>query len=87
MGLFSLAYFARTTAMIDNPDHPEVRYEDITYKEVYNFLSCHREAFSDDLNFVSFYEAMERHTFETISEYMKHEMEDKFYTRIKEATK
>ena len=67
---------------INNPDHPEVKYEDITYNDIYSFLSGNREAFAQDLNFVSFYEAMKRHTFETISEYMKHEMEEKFYSRI-----
>ncbi len=69
---------------INNPDYPEVVYKDITYRDLYVFLIKNKGRFSSDRNFVSLVEAMERHTFNTVSEYMKHEMEEVFYSRIKE---
>lgn len=59
-------------------------YQDITYNDLYGFLSDHYDVFAKDVNFVAFFEAIKRHTFDTVSEYMKHEMEEKFYSRIKE---
>ena len=66
-------------------EYPKNAYKKITYKELYDFLESKKEKhFSNDVNFIAFLEAMKRHTFNTVSEYMKREMEEKFYSRIKD---
>ena len=57
-------------------------YKIVTYGEVYDFLSDYKHKFENDLNFVAFFNAIKRHTFETENEYYFQEMMEKFYRRL-----
>ena len=60
------------------------KYNIVTYREVYDFLSKYKHKFENDLNFVAFFNALKRHTFETENEYYFQEMMEKFYRRVEE---
>ena len=57
-------------------------YKIVTYGEVYDFLSDYKHIFENDSNFVAFFNAIKRHTFETENEYYFQEMMEKFYRRL-----
>lgn len=57
-------------------------YKIVTYGKVYDFLSDYKHKFENDLNFVAFFNAIKRHTFETENEYYFQEMMEKFYRRL-----
>ncbi|MBR5324751.1 MAG: PD-(D/E)XK nuclease family protein [Muribaculaceae bacterium] len=57
-------------------------YQTIKYKELYDFLSLNKTIFENDTNFMAFYEAMKRHTYDNVNDYLYYEMQDKFYNRI-----
>ena len=57
-------------------------YKIVTYGKVYDFLSKYKHKFENDLNFVAFFNAIKRHTFETENEYYFQEMMEKFYRRL-----
>ena len=57
-------------------------YKIVTYGEVYDFLSDYKHKFENDSNFVAFFNAIKRHTFETENEYYFQEMMEKFYRRL-----
>lgn len=85
-------YKKRIVAYILTPEYnfPNIplemkdKYDIITYKEVYEYLQENYAVFKDDINFVFFFEAMQRHTFENVNDYLYHEMNEKFLRRIKE---
>jgi hypothetical protein len=85
-------YKKRIVAYILTPEYnfPNIplemkdKYDIITYKEVYEYLQKNHAVFKDDINFVFFFEAMQRHTFENVNDYLYHEMNEKFLRRIKE---
>ena len=58
------------------------KYKIVTYREMYDFLSKYKHKFENDLNFVAFFNAIKRHTFETENEYYFQEMMEKFYRRL-----
>ena len=62
-------------------------YQVITYAHVYDYLTQHKPLFAADANFVSFYEAMYRHTLDNVNDYLYYEMQEKFFRRIKEMSK
>lgn len=55
-----------------------------TYKDLYNYLKNHSDVFENNQNFKDFFNAMERHTFPNISEYLYYEMQSSFFRRIAE---
>ena len=57
-------------------------YKIVTYGEVYDFLSDYKHKFENDSNFIAFFNAIKRHTFETENEYYFQEMMEKFYRRL-----
>lgn len=57
-------------------------YNIITYKHLYDFISKNISLFENDVNFMAFYEAMERHTYSNVNDYLYYEMQNKFYNRI-----
>ena len=57
-------------------------YKIVTYGKVYDFLSKYKHKFENDSNFVAFFNAIKRHTFETENEYYFQEMMEKFYRRL-----
>ena len=59
-------------------------YKVITYADVYDYLTSKYSEFANDNNFVAFYEAMQRHTHDNVNDYLYHEMQEKFFRRIKE---
>ena len=59
-------------------------YTIITYADVYDYLTGKYNEFRNDSNFVAFYEAMYRHTHDNVNDYLYHEMQEKFFRRIKE---
>lgn len=67
---------------VKNPHDKDMSYRPITYFDLYDFLNKKKCEYKEDANFVAFVDAMKRHTFRTISEYMRYEMEEKFYSRI-----
>ena len=62
-------------------------YKVITYAHIYNYLTLYKHQFEIDVNFVAFYEAMYRHTLDNVNDYLYHEMQDKFFRRIKDLSK
>ena len=58
-------------------------YTIITYKDVYEYLEENRVSFEKDSNFVAFFNAMLRHTYSNVADYLHKEMEDKFYSQIR----
>ena len=56
-------------------------YKIITYAELYSYLEK-LSVFSNDTNFVAFFEAMKRHTYENVNDYLYYEMQEKFFRRI-----
>lgn len=65
-------------------DEMKKLYQIITYADVYNYLTENLEQFKNDSNFVAFYEAMYRHTLENVNDYLYHEMQEKFFRKIKQ---
>lgn len=65
------------------PESMKERYSVLTYKDVYDFLKDHKTVFSNDINFCFFFDAMQRHTFNNVNDYLYHEMQEKFFRRIK----
>ena len=61
------------------------RYSIIEYADLYNFLKEHLFSFYNDANFVAFFEAMKRHTYNNVNDYLYFDMLEKFVRRIKEA--
>ena len=59
-------------------------YTIVTYADVYDYLTGKYNEFRNDSNFVAFYEAMYRHTHDNVNDYLYHEMQEKFFRRIKE---
>ena len=57
-------------------------YKIVTYGKVYDFLSKYKHKIENDSNFVAFFNAIKRHTFETENEYYFQEMMEKFYRRL-----
>jgi hypothetical protein len=80
-------YFTILTPAYNIPtisDHAmKVMYKIITYADLYNFLKEHLFIFYNDTNFVAFFEAMKRHTYKNVNDYLYGEMQDKFYRRIR----
>lgn len=60
-------------------------YTIITYSDLYNYLEKQKDVFSDDVNFVAFFNAMRRHTHSNVNDYLYYEMENTFYKRILES--
>ena len=58
-------------------------YSIIEYADLYNFLKEHLFSFYNDANFVAFFEAMKRHTYNNVNDYLYHDMLEKFVRRIK----
>lgn len=56
----------------------------LTYKELYEFLEQNLSVFQHDSNFVEFFEAMKRHTYANVNDYLYHEMQEKFIMRTYE---
>jgi len=56
-------------------------YKIITYKDLYDFLTI--ADIHSDANFEAFYNAIRRHTFENISDYLYNEMKSRFFRQIK----
>ena len=59
-------------------------YKVITYAQVYDYLTQHKQQFDSDVNFVAFYEAIYRHTLDNVNDYLYHEMQETFFRRIKD---
>ena len=59
-------------------------YKIITYADLYSYLKNNLSVFSNDTNFVAFFEAMKRHTYENVNDYLYYEMQEKFFRRIRE---
>lgn len=57
-------------------------YKVVTYADLYNYLTENISVFKHDINFVSFYDAMHRHTHDNVNDYLFYEMQDKFIRRI-----
>lgn len=66
------------------PPEMKDKYDIITYKEVYEYLQENYAVFKDDINFVFFFEAMKRHTYDNVNDYLYFDMQEKFFRRIKE---
>lgn len=60
------------------------KYDIITYADLYDYLKDNQSVFSDDANFNAFFEAMKRHTYENVNDYLYYEMQEKFFRRILE---
>lgn len=58
-------------------------YKIITYTELYDYLKDNLFVFYNDANFVAFFQAMKRHTYENVNDYLYYEMQEKFFNRIK----
>ena len=69
--------------LIEDAEMKEL-YTIITYADVYDYLTGKYKEFSSDSNFVAFYEAMYRHTHDNVNDYLYHEMQEKFFRRIRE---
>lgn len=65
------------------PESMKNLYVVITYKDVYNFLQDNKQIFANDINFCFFVDAMQRHTYNNVNDYLFYEMQDKFFRRIK----
>jgi hypothetical protein len=59
-------------------------YKIITYADLYSYLKNKLSVFCNDTNFVAFFEAMKRHTYENVNDYLYYEMQEKFFRRILE---
>ena len=57
-------------------------YKVVTYADLYDYLKENISVFKHDINFVSFYDAMHRHTHDNVNDYLFYEMQDKFIRRI-----
>ena len=57
-------------------------YTFVTYKDLYDFLEKNKSVFEHDANFVAFFEAMKRHTYENVNDYLYYDMQEKFFRRI-----
>lgn len=57
-------------------------YKIITYADLYEYLSKNLSIFSNNVNFMAFFEAMKRHTYENVNDYLYYEMQEKFFRRI-----
>lgn len=57
-------------------------YKIITYKDLYDFLTI--ADIHSDANFEAFYNAIRRHTFDNICDYLYYEMKNKFFRQIKD---
>lgn len=57
-------------------------YKVVTYADLYDYLTENISVFKHDINFVSFYDAMHRHTHDNVNDYLFYEMQDKFIRRI-----
>ena len=57
-------------------------YKVVTYAALYDYLKENFSVFKHDINFVSFYDAMHRHTHDNVNDYLFYEMQDKFIRRI-----
>lgn len=57
-------------------------YKVVTYADLYDYLKENFSVFKHDINFVSFYDAMHRHTHDNVNDYLFYEMQDKFIRRI-----
>lgn len=55
-----------------------------TYEDLYNYLNKHKRVFKDDINFIFFFDALKRHTYSNINDYLYYEMQELFFRRIKE---
>ena len=81
------SYFFILTPSYNKPAISKVmasKYKVITYADLYRFLKEHIYVFYNDDNFIAFFEAMERHTYNNINDYLYYEMQEKFYRRIAE---
>ena len=58
------------------------KYKFVTYKDLYDFLEKNKSVFEHDANFVAFFEAMKRHTYENVNDYLYYDMQEKFFRRI-----
>lgn len=58
------------------------KYIFVTYKDLYDFLEKNKSVFEHDANFVAFFEAMKRHTYENVNDYLYYDMQEKFFRRI-----
>ena len=76
-------YFAILTPAYNVTTISAPAYKIITYTNLYNFLKEYLFRFYNDANFVAFFEAMKRHTYKNINDYLYYEMQDKFYRRIR----
>lgn len=59
-------------------------YRIITYKDLYVFLEKNLSRFENDANFVALFNAIYRHTFGNVCDYLYHEMKSKFFRQIKD---
>ena len=73
---------------------PEIKNDDMkkaykfrTYKDLYDFLEKNKSVFEHDANFVAFFEAIKRHTYENVNDYLYYDMQEKFFRRISEFNK
>lgn len=57
-------------------------YKVVTYADLYDYLTENISVFKHDINFVSFYDAMHRHTHDNVNDYLFYEMQDMFIRRI-----
>lgn len=65
------------------PQSMRKTYNVITYKDVYDFLKERKKEFANDMNFCFFFDAMQRHTYNNVNDYLYYEMQEKFFRRIK----
>ena len=56
----------------------------IKYSELYKHLEDNQQVFANDINFRQFFKALERHTHKNVNDYLYHEMQEKFFNRIKQ---
>lgn len=63
-------------------------YKVISYKEIYDSLEKEgKNELENDVNFNAFFDAMKRHTYKNINEYLYEEMQHTFYSQIRKSLK
>jgi hypothetical protein len=58
------------------------KWKIVTYGQLYNYLTAKKETWRQDPNFEAFYNAIQRHTYANVNDYLYYEMQDKFIRRI-----
>lgn len=73
--------------LVPNYNIPSIECDDytiITYGDLYKFLTDNLDKISHDSNFMAFYEAIFRHTFDNVNDYHYYEMQERLSQRLRQ---